>query len=358
MHGENRVRTLKSPHPASVRFRHDQLHSPLLLSLAAVVAACSSGDSSPPTLEPVTISGTILSPDGSAIGAIVELTRGSDTYEGVVDVQGHYTITNVPQGTYDLVIDGSTTIHPDGSKAAPLTTLRAPEFQVAPGALPFGTETLTLPEVGATIAFDLDSNRQALILAGTQVMAPGDGPALRFARSTVVTFPEGADGTLSVSEALPESMPIAPLAGEVSPVGGMIVSPVGLAFDVDPIVLLPNRGGLAPNTTGVEIVAFSPTGTGQVSLGTGTVDPDGHYVVPDAISALGSGSDASRGSTDWVRHASFLAANFANDNSSVTVMGTLRDGVGGVISGAEILVDSWSTSYLTATDNYSTEVGV
>ncbi|WP_419190624.1 Ig-like domain-containing protein [Saltatorellus ferox] len=320
------------------------------------LTGCSGSDSQAPTPDPVTLSGTLLGPGGSAVGATVQLSNASGSYATFSNHLGEYSLNDVPQGTYELLIDGSTVIRADGSKASDLASLRASTFVVEPGAVPFGESFLTLPEVGASLPLSLDVHRQAVIPSGTELRVPAGGPALRFVQTTIVTFPEGTEGPLSISDALPGSIPVASLESDQAPVGGLILQPAGVTFDVDPVILLPNTAGLPPNTAGVNLVGFGSTGTERITIGTGTVDPEGRYIVPDSTLASSPGESAERGTMSPSSTGSYVAATRTSENPTVTVTGTLRDSSGGTITNAKVLVSSRSSVYQVASDTYSAEV--
>lgn len=304
--------------------------------MAALLGACGGSDSSPPSPEPVTLSGTILGPDGIALGAQVRLQNESGVYVGSTDLNGEYRIVDVPQGTYELDVLGSTVIHPDGSKAEDLVSLRAPEFVVTPGARPFGRELLYLEEIGASLDLSLDATGQALIPAGTELRVPGDGPALRFVQTTVVTFPEGSHGSLSVSRAIPLLPPTTDVDLEHAPVGGVVIQPSGVLFDVDPVVLVPNDVGLPPNTNGVTLQGLAPNGVDIIAFGTGTVDPSGRFIIADETSGIGLAGNESVGeeSVPVFAYTTAMAATQFFPTKTVRISGAIRD-----VNGIDVTAD-------------------
>ena len=274
----------------------------------------------------------------------VQLTSGTKTYQGSVDLRGEYLIPAIPEGTYELWIDGSTAMEPDGSRVKELSSLRIEQFSVVLGAMPFGTEVLTLPEIGASLQVELDEFRQGVILAGTELAIPDGGPALRFVRSAVVTFPEGSSGILSISESRPESSPAAFYSDSGGPIGGLLLQPTGVSFDFPPSSLLPNRAGLAPNTGGVSILGLSPNGTGVTVVGTGTVDPDGRYILPDPAASLGETRELSSQNSGL----GWLTAWFSQSLPLGTVTGTVKDTSGTDLSDVAVIVQGYTTRKLTA----------
>lgn len=213
------------------------------------------------------ISGVVQDNQGDPVPGVTLFVEGSETGT-TADVEGQFTLADVPVGDVVLHADASTAARPGtwANLSFDLHTLPGVDnrlekpIYILPLDLPSGkivgdSEDVTI-EVPEVPGFSLT------VLAGS------------------ATFPDGSmTGLVSVTPVHADKIPMAPGSG-MQPRFIVTVQPAGAHFDPPAPVTFPNVDGLPPGTV-TEMFSFDHDLAEFVSIGTGTVSEDGTVVRSD-----------------------------------------------------------------------------
>jgi hypothetical protein len=216
--------------------------------------------------------GVVLDTENEPIPhALVRIEHTS--IEGFTDENGQFALANVPVGSGLLFIDGATTTRPGRWPAL--------EFQinVISGIDNSLGMPAFLPELDSS-GFRLVGGDQDVVLT----MAGVEGFSMKiFANSA--RFQNGSTtGLMGVTQVSNDQVPMPPSGGAAPPWVGTL-QPAGVILNPPAQLTVPNSLGLPPGTI-VDMFSFDHDLQQFVSVGTGTVQPDGATIVSDPGSGI------------------------------------------------------------------------
>jgi hypothetical protein len=209
------------------------------------------------------ISGVVQDNQDAPLPKVTVRVDGT-TRQAETDAQGKFQIDNAPVGPMRLVVDGS-------------TTTVAGEWPT----LPFNIVTIAgadnpLPAPVHLVKLDIAH----AVTIGNQdaVITLADVPGFKLeVKAGSATFPDGKKtGKISVTPVNADKVPMPPPNG-MQPQFIVTIQPVGTKFDPPAKLTLPNVDGHKPGAQ-VEMYSFDHDLEEFVSIGLGTVSPDGSLI--------------------------------------------------------------------------------
>jgi hypothetical protein len=221
-----------------------------------------------------TFRGIVLDTENRPIpGATAQFKGVMPPVQAFSDDQGVFALSNVPIGSQHLVVDGATSTRP-----GPWPHL---EFavQILSGIENSLGRPVYLPQLDSNL-FRLVGGDEDVILR----MEGVEGFSLKvFAHST--TFPDGSPtGILGVTQVSNDQVPMPPMGGAAPPWVGTL-QPRNVILNPPAQMTVPNALGLAPGQI-VTLFSFDHDLNQYVSVGTGTVQPNGATIVSDPGSGI------------------------------------------------------------------------
>jgi hypothetical protein len=218
--------------------------------------------------------GVVLDTENEPVpSAAVRIGNTDPPISGFTDAGGQFALSGVPVGSGLLFVDGSTT-----TRSGSWPNL---EFQI--NVISGIDNSLGMP----IFLPQLDDGNLRLVGGSQDVtlqMAGVEGFSLKvFANSA--TFPGGArTGLLGVTQVSNDQVPMPPSGGAAPPWVGTL-QPAGVVLDPPAQLTVPNSLGL-PAGQIVDMFSFDHDLQQFVSVGTGTVQPDGATIVSDRGSGI------------------------------------------------------------------------
>lgn len=214
-----------------------------------------------------TFSGVVLdNANGPVPGATASIV--GTAIRAVTDDQGRFTLTGVPVGTINLLVDGRTSTRPE---SFPFLS-----FQVTTVA---GKDnTLGMP----FLLPPLDTENSQIVGGDTDVVLQmKDIPGYTMTiKAGSATFPDGSHvGRMSLSQVNASMIPMQTPNGTATRIAGTL-QPAGVVFNPPIQVQFPNTDGLAPGTV-VDIYSYDHDLEQFVSQGPGRVSADGSVISSD-----------------------------------------------------------------------------
>lgn len=281
--------------------------------------------------------GKVLNSPTPVSGATITFTGASGTFTTTSSNTGTFQLGDIPDGTYDVTIQGRGVFDASGDPIPDKIDLFHPGVVVQDGVDLFSGRPVFLPERAPGLAVDTSGTGTALLPAGTVVASPGAGAALVFESATTVTFPGVDDTTLSLTRVPVAEIPF-PLPDGLTTTDVIAIQPAGTTFSAPPKLLLANTSAIPAGTKDVALYAHD-TGTADwVAFGTGKVSLDGTSIVSDA----GLGPDEA----GWV---TALVPAFC----TTTLTGTVRDSGGHRIRDARVTTVNGLTATTDALGNFT-----
>ncbi|MDX2057713.1 MAG: carboxypeptidase regulatory-like domain-containing protein [Gemmatimonadales bacterium] len=213
------------------------------------------------------VSGVVLDNQDEPVPGVTLRIHGT-SLQTTTDAEGQFELLGTPVGHVLLDVDASTTTRPG--------TWANLEFEMH---LLAGVDN-SLPRPIYILPLDLASGKVAGGPEDVTISVP-DVPGLELTvLANSATFPGGAKtGLVSMTAVHADKIPMAPGLG-MQPRLVVTIQPAGAHFDPPAIFSLPNVDGLAPGTV-TEMYSFDHDLGQFVSIGTGTVSPDGAVVRSD-----------------------------------------------------------------------------
>jgi hypothetical protein len=240
--------------------------------LAGLAAAFLASAAAPRSIEDTAVVGIVLDNSDVPLERVTASILGTDR-STVTDAQGRFRIDAAPVGTVLLHVDGATTTRP-----GTWPTLEFQRTTIAGQDNGIG-EPIRLPEIDAHNAFAVGGDEPVVV---TMDGVPG---------MTLTVLPHSARfaggervGEITLSQVKLDKVPMPPPNGSLFLPPAWTLQPPGVHFDPPAPVTIPNNG-LPPGRI-VEIFQFDHDLGMFVSVGTGTVVPDGSVIASDPGSGV------------------------------------------------------------------------
>jgi hypothetical protein len=214
------------------------------------------------------ISGIVLDNVNQPVPGVTLRIKEQPGLTAVADALGLFKLAGAPVGTVHLIVDGSTTARP-GSW---------PDLEFVITTVAGRDNTVNMP----IFLLPIDVAHGLLVdetHGGTLILPDFPGFALEVLPGSV-TFPGGSrSGVISVTPVHADKVPMVPNFGQ-QPRFIVTIQPAGARFDPPARLVLPNLEGLAPGAV-TEMYSFDHDLGHFVSIGPGTVSPDGLVIASD-----------------------------------------------------------------------------
>jgi hypothetical protein len=218
--------------------------------------------------EETSISGVILDNTDIPVEGVSVRVAGTNLVTQS-NAQGQFALAGAPVGYVKLVVDGSTAQRPG----------TWPMLEYAMYTIPGANNTLETP----IFMLPIDVTRGMFVdevTGGTLTLPELPGFSLTVQPGSA-TFPGGSrTGTVSVTAVHADKMPMTPGFGQ-QPRFIVTIQPPGVHFDPPAAISFPNVDGLVPGEI-TEMYSFDHDIGQFVSIGTGSVTPDGTTLRSDA----------------------------------------------------------------------------